>query len=121
MKNKIFKFLSTFSVLASVVLGAELTLSWTDNSNNETGFIIERVLGTGANPAFTKVGEVGANVTTYVDKNLPNNTTYTYRVKAFNEGGQSAPSNTATGTTVVAPPAAPSNVTITKVVIPPNP
>lgn len=121
MKNKILKYLLAFFISTAFIFGADLSLSWTDNSNNETGFAIERVLGTGANPAFVKIGEVAANVTTYIDKNLPNNTTYTYRVRAFNEGGQSAPSNTATATTVVSPPSAPSNVTVVKVILPPNP
>lgn len=78
-------------------LGAKkgtLTLTWNDNANNETGFLIERSVNGGS---FTQIAQVGANVRTFTNSGLNKNTTYTYRVRAFNANGNSAYSNTATG------------------------
>ena len=52
---------------ASAVSSSQIDLVWTDNSNNESGFKIERK--TGAGGAWGQIDTVGANVTTY------NNTT----------------------------------------------
>lgn len=72
---------------------ARVTLTWTDNANNETGFTIQRA----SNNAFT-VGlansTVGANVTTFTTGNLPRNTTFFFRVQATNAAGASGWSNT---------------------------
>jgi len=69
-----------------------VTLGWTDSSSNETGFRIERRQGAGA---YLTVGEVGANATTFADRNVVPSTAYTYRVIAFNGAGDSTPSNEA--------------------------
>jgi hypothetical protein len=42
---------------------------------------------------------VGANIKNYTNTGLKRNTTYRYRVRAFNGAGASAYSNTATATT----------------------
>jgi hypothetical protein len=94
--------------------GAQFTLSWTDNSTNETGFRIERAIWTnGVQGAFSEINTVGVNVQTYVDTGLPNSTTYSYRVRAYNSAGNSGYSNIATGTT---PPPANTAPTITTIV-----
>jgi uncharacterized repeat protein (TIGR01451 family) len=72
------------------------TLTWTDRSEDETFFRIERSLTNGA--TWSWAGEVGANVTTFVDQRLTCNTPYLYRVRATNASGASAPSNTASAT-----------------------
>jgi subtilisin family serine protease len=82
------------SNLTAKVTGKSIGLSWNDNSDNETGFAIERKTGSGA---FTQIATVGANVKTYTDSGLARNT-YTYRVRAFNNAGNSAYSNEASGT-----------------------
>src|SRR5512132_2117733 len=86
-----------------------INLSWADQSNNETGFKIERALGGGA---FSQVATVGANVTIYADSGLTASTNYSYRVRASNTAGDSAYSNTASATTQAAAtiPAAPSGL-----------
>ena len=67
-------------------------LTWTDNSNNEDGFIVERE---GLGPeAFVIVDTVSANTTLYVDTTVTY-LTYVYRLTAFNAFGQSAYSDTA--------------------------
>ena len=53
---------------------------------------------------------MGANIVTYTDNSVSQNTTYYYRVRATNSGGDSPYSNEANATTPDAPPAAPSNL-----------
>ncbi len=74
-----------------------ISLSWTDNSDNESVFVIERN------------GEVlpstaSANTTSYQDTGLAGTTTYTYQVKARNTAGDSDRSNGAEATTESPPP-----------------
>jgi hypothetical protein len=73
----------------------QIRLIWQDNSNNEFGFTIERSLN-GA--TWTPIASVGPNVTTYTNIGLACNTTYFYRVRANNLGGNSGYSNTANAT-----------------------
>ena len=70
-----------------------IALKWNDNSSTETGFKIERRLGPSKTEPFTVVEEVGANVTSWIDTAVSANETYTYRVRAFNAGGSSDPTN----------------------------
>ena len=98
---------------AIAVSGTQINLAWTDNSNNEDGFRIERSID---NLIFLEIATVGANTTTYSDTLLPVPATYYYRVRAYNIGGNSAYSNTASATTAVqqAPaPASPSGLRAT--------
>jgi tripartite motif-containing protein 71 len=92
---------------ASAVSSSGINLSWTDASDNETGFIVERCQGTGCG-AFAVVGTAAGNATHYNDTGLTAGTAYSYRVRASNNGSKSAYSNTATATTSSATrPAAP--------------
>jgi hypothetical protein len=100
-------FLFAAVMLGSGVDAAQFTLTWTDNSTNETGFRIERAAGLNATSGFSEIATVGANVVSYVDAGLPNATAYSYRLRAYNGAGNSGYSNVATGTTPVPPP--PSN------------
>jgi hypothetical protein len=94
---------------ATAISQAQINLSWTDNSSNESGFKIERWDGS----KWQQIGTVGANVTIYSDTGLTCNTTYYYQVRAYNASGDSANSNTASATTFActAAPAAPSALT----------
>src|SRR4051812_17763145 len=74
---------------------SEIDLTWTDNSSNETGFLIQRSPDGSTWSNFTTVG---AGVTTYADTGLTASTTYHYRVSAFNSAGYSSVSNMATAT-----------------------
>jgi hypothetical protein len=74
-------------------------ISWADNSDNESGFVIERCdIGTATNQNVPKVtcndvwktiGTVAANSTHYRDETALVNRTYAYRVKAINSKGSS--------------------------------
>lgn len=73
-------------------------LTWTDNSNNETGFRIERCTGSTCSN-FTAVATVGVNAVAYTNTGLKANTTYRYRVAAYNSAGSSVYSNIGSATT----------------------
>src|SRR6266545_2664522 len=83
---------SNFGAMASET---RINLSWTDNSGNEDGFKIERWNGSG----YAQIGTVGANFNTYTDSQLALNTTYYYRVRAYNSVGDSGYSNESSATT----------------------
>jgi hypothetical protein len=76
---------------------ATVTLTWMDNSDNETGFLIQRAYDTGFTSGVANATVVGG-VTTF-SENVARGTTFYYRVHAFNDTTQSDWSNTATVTT----------------------
>ncbi|HEX5688960.1 MAG TPA: fibronectin type III domain-containing protein, partial [Roseiflexaceae bacterium] len=65
---------------------------------NEDGYKIESCTGASCTN-FAQIATVGANVTTYSNTGLTRNTTYRYRVRAYNAGGDSPYSLIATVTT----------------------
>ena len=75
----------------------QVNLTWTDNSDNELGFKVERKTGT--NGSYFQISEVDADVISYTDTNLSPNTTYFYRIRAFNNTAYSAYSNEAHAST----------------------
>ncbi len=79
-----------------------IDLSWTDTSNDEDGFEVERALGVGG--TFSQIAIVGANVTNYSDTGRSELTEYCYRVRAFNSAGDSGYTATSCATTPEAPP-----------------
>lgn len=90
-----------------------IDLHWTDTGLAETGYRVERSTD-GLN--FTTVATLGANSTGFADEGLAAQTTYIYRVSAFNGTGVATPSNEAWATTAPAPipaPIAPSNLRAT--------
>lgn len=93
---------------AEVVSSSEINLSWTNNSHIEDGFKIERKMGAGGQ--WSQIGQVTAGVMLYRDTDLSPDTKYYYRVRAFNDVGNSGYSNEASATTEVAPPVAPSDL-----------
>jgi hypothetical protein len=101
------------SLVATANSSSQITINWTDNSNNETSFVIERSLSSSS--GFAQVATVGSNVTSYVNTGLASGTTYYYRVAATNSAGTSFYSNVAnaTTTTVVTIPIAPSSLVAT--------
>jgi hypothetical protein len=111
--------LAPSGLTAAAINSHRIDLAWTDNSDNETSFKIERCTGAGCglDPLnFAPLASVGSNVTTYSDTTVVPSTTYDYQVKASNAGGDSLPSNTAEASTPAPnPPAAPSNLSATAV------
>ena len=76
---------------------ATVTLNWTDNAINETGFLIQRAYDAGFTSGVANA-TVGPNVTTLV-ATAARGVTFFYRVHAFTDTTQSGWSNTATVTT----------------------
>ncbi len=83
---------------ATATSSSQIILQWADNANNEDGFRIERCKGSGCT-SFTEIGTVGQNVTSATNSGLSRNTTYTYRIRAYNSDGNSSYSNTASAKT----------------------
>ena len=67
-------------------------LAWTDASNNETGFAIERCSKRGCTN-FVEIARTGANVTAFNDNTVEGNSQYSYRMRSFNSGGMSTYTN----------------------------
>ena len=62
-------------------VNATATVTWTDNSNNETGFIVERTIqGASGSTIFN----VDPNITSYVDNSITTCFNYIYSVKSVN-------------------------------------
>ena len=73
------------------VNNTQIDLSWTDNSNNEDGFKIERK--TTASGTYSEIAQVGPNITNYNSTGLSGGTEYCYRVRSYNSAGNSVYSN----------------------------
>ena len=84
---------------ASAVSISQINLVWTDNSDNELGFKIERKKG--IDGTYGQIYVAGAGTIKYSDTNLSPETTYYYRVRAYNNTGDSGYSNEASVTTPI--------------------
>lgn len=67
-----------------------INLNWKDNSNNETGFVVQMKIE--PDGEFNDVSEspFPPNTTFYPSNGLIESTQYTYQVQAFNDAGYSA-------------------------------
>jgi hypothetical protein len=75
---------STSNVTATPGPGpGQITVSWQDNSGNETSFRIYRC-GPHSCTSVTQVGTVGANVTTFTNSSLGSGGFYQFAVRAVN-------------------------------------
>jgi len=80
-------------VSATGVAGA-VRVTWTDTSNNESGFVIFRETLAPADltgQAFAEIARTGPNVESYDDLDVEPGNDYVYQVAATNAGGTSAP------------------------------
>src|SRR5205807_2440044 len=68
--------------LSGSVYGTQVTLSWTNHSNNETAYEIYRKTGSGS---YTLVGLLVPTSTSFTDTGVSAGTSYTYRVRAAND------------------------------------
>jgi len=94
---------------AQGISSSEIQLSWTDNSFNEDGFIVElRQRNVGE---WTHSDSIGVNSLALIIDLLQPDTEYSFRVFAFNSDGNSEFSNEAFGSTLPSPPSAPSGLT----------
>ncbi len=93
------------NLIANTISSSRIDLTWQDNSSNETGFKIERRTGSGS---YSQIATVGAGVTNYSNTLLSANTTYYYRVRAYNRTLNSGYCEEASATTLPSPPPAPT-------------
>lgn len=73
------------NLTATASSSEQIDLSWSEDSEGESGFIVERSIG----GSFSPVATLAANTTSYRDTGLTPATTYTYRVYAFDAGAES--------------------------------
>ena len=92
-----FEIKSPSELIAKTDTYDKTILTWKDNTNNETGFEIERSTdGT----TFAKVGDVAVNITTFTNDNLKDGVKYFYRLRTITPEGKSKYSNIAEVTTL---------------------
>jgi len=106
------------SLVASPLSGTSIGVTWHDNSSDEDGFKLDqRESGVVSPDQWVRIATTGPNDTTHTDTGLTASTKYYYKVKAYNENGNSNYSNIddATTTSGGAVPAAPTNLTATAV------
>lgn len=87
---------------AEAFSASRIDLSWTDNASSEFGFEIERATTSGG--PYAHLATVGIDVESYSDTGLSEETTYYYRVRAFNVAGNSGYSNESNATTYLSAP-----------------
>ena len=98
-------------LIATALSSTQIKLTWLDNSTKESGFKIERKLH--SSTQWVEAAEASANVTTFTDTGLDSNTTYDYRIRAYNSYGYSGYSNVASATTTMTAPEAPTGLAAT--------
>lgn len=91
--------LATPSGLSALASSSAVVLNWTDNSTNEDGFKIERSDNGGA---YVQIATVGQNVHTYLNSPITEGS-YLYRVRAYNSGGNSGYTPSASASVISAP------------------
>lgn len=99
------KTLLTTLLLTTSIYAADLTLTWQDNSNNEAGFEVWRKVN---NENWKLIAGTNADTATFNDAVIPIGAILHYRVRAWNQFGESEFTNEVMiGTN---PPAAPSGL-----------
>ena len=81
---------SPSSLSAGTFAKTSLVLTWVDNSNNETGFSIERLSGS----KWSQILTTGAGINSVTVTGLTANTSYSFRVRAYNGVGNSSYTST---------------------------
>ncbi|MGD8650428.1 MAG: S8 family serine peptidase, partial [Desulfobacterales bacterium] len=85
------------SLSATTKSETQIDLVWTDNSDTEAGFKIERKVTGGV---YSEIDTVAADLTSYSNTGCDEATKYTYRLRAYNAAGNSTYSNEDSATTL---------------------
>ena len=89
------------SDLEAAVIKNRIKLTWKDNSDNESGFVIEKKPGDAfSRNSFFIIDTVSANVTSYIDSLVVDSAYYTYVIYAFNNDTTSSFSNYSTSSVI---------------------
>ena len=130
VKAEIINFGSEYSNIANIITQQQIpnapssisainnsdgsiSLQWIDNSDIENGYLVERSNDNNAN--FEVLAELELNSTSFTDTEAKPATIYFYRVKAFNQFGESNYSNEIEIETPIGFPIAPTNLEVTVV------
>ena len=99
---------SPSGLTATAASAGQISLTWTDVSG-ESSYKVERSLD---GVTWTQIASTLGNVVSFQNTGLSANTTYSYRVRATNNGGDSGFSNVASATTLATTslPTAPSSL-----------
>jgi len=97
--------LAALMFTTTTLFGADLVLTWQDNSDNEDGFEIWRQQNGGE---WLLIAATNADDATFTDGVIPIGTTLAYRVRAWNQFGESDYTNIVSIRTY--PPAAPTSL-----------
>ena len=98
------------ALTATLQAGPQVSLAWTDNATDETGFVVQRSDNGGAFATIaTPAANPGTGNVTYVDTTVLPGNTYAYQVCAVNGSLASAFSNTAS-VSLFPVPSAPTNL-----------
>lgn len=104
--NKAYPYIKNPSNLkASEQQKEYVTITWTDNADNESGYIIE---SSSDNKNFTELARVEANTITYTATGLTPETVYYFRVRAYGENNLYSPYSNTLATETIGDPSAPS-------------
>jgi subtilisin-like proprotein convertase family protein len=95
------------ALVATVNSTSAIQLDWVDNALTESGY---RIYRSKTGEEFMEISDLGVDTESYLDTGLDANTMYSYRVSAYNSGGDSDFA-LAEATTFEAPPLAPVNLT----------
>ena len=79
-----------------VVSTGQINLTWTDNANNETSYVVERRVNAGS---WEIRATLANNSVSFVDTEVNGDTSYEYRIYASNSAGDSASTSPVSGTT----------------------
>lgn len=71
--------------------GSSVTIGWTDNSNDETGFKIYRKKG--ADESYSFITSIDQDIVSYTDSDVSDGETYFYYLTSYNDNGESRTSN----------------------------
>ncbi len=93
---------------ATPVSSSQIRITWTDQSNNETGFNIYRSAGLGL--PYTRAGSTNAGITSFTDGGLEPATPYIYKVRSKKDACESGESGMASATTLPDLPATPGGI-----------
>jgi hypothetical protein len=85
------------NLVAETLSNTEIQLTWTDNADNESNFLLEKAVGNGT---FSQFNMRGQNTTSFRVVGLTPGTKYVFRVRAKNVAGTSGYTNTAIADTL---------------------
>lgn len=80
---------------ATTISSSAIQLDWSDNSDSETGFRIERRISGGS---YSSLTTVDADAVTYTDSSCAAGTTYEYQIIAYNDDGDADATETSATT-----------------------